>query len=88
MKSYLTDRLQCVLVNGCHSDFLQVSSGVPQGSVLGLVLFSAFINDLPGVLRYCVVHLFADDVQLYKSVGQDFLREDLKKISAVLVGSR
>lgn len=42
-----------------------MSSGVPQASVLGPLLFLMFINDLPEVLKYCSCWVFADDVQLY-----------------------
>lgn len=65
LKSYLTDRYQTVLIDGYMSDYMRVRNGVPQGSVLGPLLFSMFINDLPEVVKYCIYHLFADDVQLY-----------------------
>lgn len=42
-----------------------ITSGVPQGSVLGPILFSCYINDLPTVLKYCSIQMYADDVQLY-----------------------
>lgn len=65
IESYLRDRSQSVFLNGFHSSFVDILSGVPQGSVLGPLLFSLFINDLPPVLKFCSVHLFADDVQIY-----------------------
>lgn len=65
LDSYLRDRFQTVFHNGFHSAFVEILSGVPQGSVLGPLLFSLFINDLPSVLEFCSVHLFADDVQIY-----------------------
>lgn len=65
IKSYLINRKQCVCIDGENSDLIDIVSGVPQGSVLGPILFSLFINDLPTVLRHCRIHLFADDVQIY-----------------------
>lgn len=65
IESYLHDRKQAVWLNEILSNFLPVTSGVPQGSVLGPILFSLYINDLPGILKHCSVHIFADDVQLY-----------------------
>lgn len=62
---YLTGRTQAVLFNGLISEEVFITSGVPQGSVVGPLLFSMYINDLPSVLRNCLVHMFADDVQLY-----------------------
>lgn len=65
IKSYLTGRTQTVFHNMEFSSYVEIKSGVPQGSILGPLLFSLFINDLPSVLEYCSVHLFADDVQIY-----------------------
>lgn len=65
IKSYLQERKQAVFIDGQTSEFIEIISGVPQGSVLGPVLFSLFINDLPCVLKFCKIHLFADDVQIY-----------------------
>lgn len=69
--SYLKNRYQTVFSNGLLSPFLLCESGVPQGSILGPLLFSLFINDLPLVLRHCSVHMFADDVQIYYCTKQN-----------------
>jgi hypothetical protein len=66
IRSYLSDRTQCVGVNQA-SRFLPLASGVVQGSVLGPLLFSLFINDITAVIRICSFHLYADDVQIYTS---------------------
>lgn len=65
--SYLSDRFQSVRVQNRCSSSMPVPSGEPQGSVLGPILFSIFINDLPDVLRLSQCHLYADDVQLLAS---------------------
>ena len=60
-------RSQTVVLNGNSSEELQVSSGVPQGSVLGPILFLLYINDLPDSLQ-SQVRLFADDTAVYLTV--------------------
>src|ERR1700761_7091395 len=63
--SYLVNRTQCVQIGDYLSSSRSVRVGIPQGSVLGPLLFSLFINDLPDVLRYSQPHMFADDFQNY-----------------------
>ena len=65
IKAFLSNRLQAVRLEGILSDFIPVKSGVPQGSVLGPLLFLLYINDLPDVCRYAILKLFADDSKLY-----------------------
>lgn len=65
--SYLSDRSQIVSINGKHSEKEKVSCGVPQGSILGPLLFLVFINDLPLALQSFVssTDLYADDTTFY-----------------------
>ena len=64
--SYLVGRSQRTLVNGITSGSLPVTCGVPQGSVLGPLLFLVYINDLVTALGECGVKLYADDTVLYQ----------------------
>ena len=64
-KSYLSNRKQYVSVNGNTSETLEVTCGVPQGSVLGQLLFLIYINDLPKVSKKLTFFLFADDTNIY-----------------------
>ena len=66
-KSYLQGRYQKVEVNGVWSSAIIVTSGIPQGSVLGPLLFVIFINDLPGTCLYSSCFIFADDSKLLNS---------------------
>ena len=83
--SFLSDRFQRVLLNGQTSKWSQIKAGVPQGSILGPLLFLVYINDLPRGLT-SNVKLFADDTSIF-SVFRDSsssslsLNEDLFKIS-------
>ena len=82
--SFLSDRKQVVLVNGVRSDEASVRSGVPQGSVLGPVLFLIFINDLETVLNSSTVRFFADDTRISHrieySTDREKLQQDLSNI--------
>ncbi|CAB4017575.1 Hypothetical predicted protein, partial [Paramuricea clavata] len=67
---YLHGRVQRVVVDGVASDWATVTSGVPQGSLLGPILFVIFINDYPNVVSdTSQTALYADDSKLYKSIS-------------------
>ena len=63
-KSYLSNRNQYVSINGYESGLAAINCGVPQGSVLGPLLFLLYINDLNQAIKFCKVHHFADDTNL------------------------
>lgn len=83
IKNWLTDRKQRVVLNGCNSDWCDVFSGVPQGSVLGPLLFVIFINDIDHCVSSKLLK-FADDAKLFRVVSArndvDKLRGDLKNL--------
>ena len=67
IQSFLTGRRHIVCADGELSDWIYVTSGIPEGSVLGPILFVIFINDMPKVIKnYC--KLFADDAKLYARI--------------------
>ena len=84
ISSWLSERSQKVVLDGQASDPVPVLSGVPQGSVLGPVLFLIFINDLPDNIRSSV-RLFADDCVLYRNIKSpidcQILQDDLNSLS-------
>ena len=84
--SYLTDRTQYVsLCNHC-SDFAPVHSGVPQGSVLGLMLFTMYIKPLSAIIdsHSIIHHSFADDLQLQMSAPPDRISELLHSMQSCI----
>ncbi len=79
IKSFLTGRRQAVIVNGERSDWGNVTSGIPQGSVLGPTLFILFINDLPDNIQ-SQTKMFADDTKLYGNPITANLQSDLDRL--------
>ena len=84
IKGFLSDWKQQVLLEGTHSNRTDVLLGVPQGNVLGPLLFLVYINDLPDSLRSSDARLFADDSLLYRTVNgakdNSLLQEDLSAL--------
>jgi len=78
ISEFLTNRTQSVLVEGESSSWTEVVSGVPQGTVLGPLLFLIFINDLPDNVT-SQVRLFADDCLVYREVHSYKDQENLQK---------
>ena len=81
LKSYLSNRIQTVVVNGKSSYLAEVKSGVPQGTVLGPILFLIYINDLSKCIKHSLISHFADDTRILKAItcshDVTLLQEDL-----------
>ena len=92
-KTYLSNRLQFVSISGKDSSLLPISHGVPQGSVLGPLLFLIYINDMPNAFRFCDTFLFADDTSLLlsdKNINtlESNLNIDLEHLSMWLISNK
>ena len=85
-QSYLSGRSQRVLLNHTTSDPLPVLSGVPQGSILGPLLFLIFVNDIPLSIKHSNIYLYADDTKCFKHISSvsdcSHLQEDLSLLSS------
>ena len=84
IENWLGNRIQRVIINGSNSDWAEVMSGVPQGSILGPLLFTAYINDLDDRLINRVLK-FADDTKIWGRVNSNeersLMQEDLRILS-------
>ena len=81
----MDNRKQRVKINSCYSNWASVLSGVPQGSILGPLLFIIYINELPDICNSgSNLFLYADDAKLYKHIlnsqDKDVLQNDLIKL--------
>ena len=80
IKNFLTGRTQKVCINGILSTGADVLSGIPQGSILGPILFTIFINDLPDEL-HSICKIFADDTKIYNSTEKsETIQNDIDKL--------
>ena len=84
LHNFLTNRNQAVIANGIKSRISEIRSGVPQGTVLGPLLFLILINDIDQDITNSSVHLFADDTRISKVIKNQEnlteLQEDLKTL--------
>ena len=85
LSSYLSDRYQKVSLNGIYSSKLPITCGVPQGSILGPLLFLIYINDMHTAMEFSTIYHFADDTNLlYSCKSPNVLRKRLNKDLALL----
>ena len=70
-RSYLTNRKQKVVINGFESETKRLLHGVPQGSVLGPILFLIYINDLHRCIKHSTTYHFADDTN-FLHISKDY----------------
>ena len=86
-RSYLSSHHQVVHINSTLPDRMQVRNGIPQGSILGPLLFSIYVNDLPSIPQNCFPQCYVDDTKLLLSFAlheergvRDKINQDLLKI--------
>ena len=91
MRSYLTNRKQYVVFNSCQSDYSEIYTGVPQGSILGPLFISIYINDLINVSNRLNFLMYADDTTIYFNLEEfEYLNRErdinteLKKVNTWL----
>ena len=80
-ESYLADRMQSTRLGTSRPEELIVTHDVPQGSILGPLLFSPYMNDLPSVVKFSSVESYVDDTKVYLSFSSKDIVSCLTKIT-------
>lgn len=90
MESYLSERTQCININGVFSELGKLLYGVPQGSVLGPIAFCIYTIPIGYIMKYYNInyHIYADDTQLYCSFDINSPTEVIQKINTCLADIR
>ncbi|RVE54312.1 hypothetical protein evm_001139 [Chilo suppressalis] len=92
IKSYISNRKQAVVIGGDRSEFVNIPSGVPQGSLLGPLFYSAYLNDIGSCFKHAKFLLYADDTKIYMKVKSNEdclqLQKDLDRLSEYYVRNR
>ena len=92
-KNYLANRQQCTEINGTISDIEITKCGVPQGSILGPILFLIYINDIVNSSKLLKFYLFADDTTLFyssknKAGTEDIVNREIGKVTNWLISNK
>lgn len=86
LSSFITNRSQVVKFKNCFSRIINATSGVPQGSHLGPLLFNIFINDIKEVFTHCKFLLYADDLKVFCRINRsdeaDLMQLDLSRLGS------
>ena len=85
-RSYLSGRTQRVLANNIYSQPMQVTQGVPLGSVLGPLFYIIYANDIAKLIKHCGTALYADDTVLYLA-NQNFDKAVKRMLTLSLLGA-